>query len=254
MTRLRQQHVIQPVTPVTDNSQTLVKNMLYTHKNDLSPISHDIYTSHIWCQSPTIFQIPTSASKTDLLHLYHAHASMPTSTEAITYTVFSQVEQLQGSCHSFTVSKCWFKFGNLQFFCYYSNENPLTVLRETIPYRIEYDFISSISAMKLCISGSREKYVSNLLNTCKILLYHWIWHIWYTFYPADTINIIHTSFSTLRLKYLNIYMYGFYKYTLLFDQNLGFCNTPLWQCLRDCQGHTFCFDDLFSLASGVVVS
>ncbi len=40
----------------------------------------------------------------------------------------------------------------------------------------------------------------NLLNTCKILilLYHWIWRIWYKLYPADTINIHGSSFSTLR--------------------------------------------------------
>ncbi len=40
----------------------------------------------------------------------------------------------------------------------------------------------------------------NILNTCKILilLYHWIWRIWYKRYPADTINIHHTSFSILR--------------------------------------------------------
>ncbi len=47
MIRLRQQHVIQPVTLVTDNSQTSVKTMLYTHKNYLSPISLDTDTSHI---------------------------------------------------------------------------------------------------------------------------------------------------------------------------------------------------------------
>ncbi len=126
MIRLRQQHVVQPVSLVTDSSQTLVKTVLYTHKNDLSHISHHTDPSPIWCQSPTVFQTPTSASKTDLLHLYHAHASMPTSTDAFTDTVFSPVEQLQGSCHSFTVSKCRFKFGNLQIFCYYSNEKPLT--------------------------------------------------------------------------------------------------------------------------------
>ncbi len=106
MIRLRQQHVVQPVTPVTDSSQTSVKTMLHTHKNDLSHISHDTDPSHIWCQSPTIFQTPTSASKTDVLHLYHAHASMPTSTDAFTVSVFSAVVQLQGSFHSFTVSKC----------------------------------------------------------------------------------------------------------------------------------------------------
>ncbi len=78
MIRPRQQHVVQQVTPVTDSSQTSVKTVLYTHKYDLSYISHDTNPSYIWCQSPTNFQTPTSASdsKTDLLHLYHACASM----------------------------------------------------------------------------------------------------------------------------------------------------------------------------------
>ncbi len=107
-----------------------------------------------------MFQTPTSASKTDLLQLYHAHASMPTSTDVFTDTVFSPLEQLQWSSHSFTVSKCQFKFGNLQNFCYYSNEKPLTGLWGKIPRRLEDDIITSISAMKLCITGSREQYVA----------------------------------------------------------------------------------------------
>ncbi len=147
---------------MTDSLQTSVKTVLYAHKNDLSHFSHGTDPSHIWC--PTIFQTPTTASKTDLLHLYHAHSSMPTSTDAFTDTVFSPVEQLQGSCHSFTVSKCQFKFGNLQMFCYYSNEKPLTGLWETIPRRLEDDFIASISVMKLCITYSREKYISQIFE------------------------------------------------------------------------------------------
>ncbi len=106
MIRLHHKDVVQPETHLPDSSQTSVKTVLHVHTNDLSHISHDTDTSHIWCQSPTIFQTTTSASKTKLLHLYHAHASMPTSTAALTDTVFSPVEQLQGSSHSFTVSKC----------------------------------------------------------------------------------------------------------------------------------------------------
>ncbi len=53
MIRLRHRDVVQPETCVPDSSQTLVKTVLYTHKNDLSHISHDTDTSHIWCQSPT---------------------------------------------------------------------------------------------------------------------------------------------------------------------------------------------------------
>ncbi len=159
MIRLQQQHVVQPVTLVTASWQTLVKTVLYTHKNDILHISHDTDPSHIWCQSPTVFKTATSASKTDLLHLYHAHASMPTSTDAFTDTVFTPVEQLLGSCYSFTVSKYWLKFGNLQMFCYYSNEKPLRGLLEIILHSLGDDFIASISAMKLCITSSREKYV-----------------------------------------------------------------------------------------------
>ncbi len=129
---------------MTDSSQTVVKHVLYTQKNDLSHVSHDTDPSNIWCQSTANFQTPTSASKTDLLHLYHAHASMPTSTDALTDTLFSPVEQLQGSCYFFTVSKCRFKFGNLQMFCYYSNEKPLRGLLETILCRPEDDFITQV--------------------------------------------------------------------------------------------------------------
>ncbi len=45
---LQQQHVIQPVTPVTDSLQTSVKTVVYTHKNDLSYISHDTDPSYLW--------------------------------------------------------------------------------------------------------------------------------------------------------------------------------------------------------------
>ncbi len=160
MMRLHHKGVVQTETHAPDSSQTSVKTVFNVHINDPSHIIHDTDTSHIWCQSPTIFQTTTLDSKTDLLLLYHAHASMPTSTDVLTDTVFSPVEQLQGSSNSFTVSQCQFKFGNLQIFCYSSNEKPLTGLWETIPRRLEDDFITSISDMKLRITGSREKYVS----------------------------------------------------------------------------------------------
>ncbi len=94
--------------------------------------------------------------KLEMIRLQQQHVLQPVTP----VTDNSPVEQLQGSCHSFTVSKCRFKFGNLQIFCYYSHEKPLTGLWETIPRRLEDDFIASISAMKLCITGSQEKYVS----------------------------------------------------------------------------------------------
>ncbi len=89
---------------------------------------------------------------------------MPTSTYAVTNAVFSPVEQLHRSSHSFTVSKCRFKFGNLQIFCYYNNEKPLTSLWETIPHCLKDDFIANISAKKLRINGSREKCFSRLFE------------------------------------------------------------------------------------------
>ncbi len=119
MIRLRHKDVVQPDIHVLDSSHTLVNTVLYTNKNNISNISHDTDTSHIWCQSPSIFHTPTSASKTDLLHLYNAHASIPTSTNTLTYTVFSPVMQLQRSCHSVIVSKFQFIFVNLQIVCYY---------------------------------------------------------------------------------------------------------------------------------------
>ncbi len=162
--------------------------MLQVYSNDPLHITHDTDTSDICCQSPSIFQMTTLDRKTDLLHLYHAHASMLTFTDAFTDTVFSPDEQLRGSCNSFTVSKCRFKFGNLQMFCYYSNDKPLTCLWETIPRRnlqmfcyysndkpltclwetiprrLENNFITSISALKLCITSTRQKCVSKLFE------------------------------------------------------------------------------------------
>ncbi len=132
MIRLRHKDVVQPETRAPDNTQTSVKTVLHIHSNDPSHISYDTDTPHIWYQSPSIFQTTTLDRKTDLLHLYHAHASMLSSIDALTDTVFSPVEQLQGPCTSFKVSKCRFKFGNLQIFCYYSNEKPLIRLWETI--------------------------------------------------------------------------------------------------------------------------
>ncbi len=160
MIRLRNNHVVQPETPAPNRSQTSVKTVLHVHSNDPLHITHDTDTSNIWCQSPSIFQITTLDRKTDLLHLYHANASMLTSTDALADIVFSPNEQLQWSCISFTVSKCKFKFGNLQICCYYRIDKPLSGLWETIPLHLEDDFITSISALKLHITGSQQKYVT----------------------------------------------------------------------------------------------
>ncbi len=81
--------------------------------------------------------------RNNLLHLYHAHVSILTSTDALNDTVFSPDESLQRSCNSFTVSKC---------------------LWETIPRHLEDDLITSISDLKLQMTGSRQKYVSQLFK------------------------------------------------------------------------------------------
>ncbi len=106
MIRLRNKDVLQPETCAPDSSQTSVKTVLHVHSNDIPHITHDMDTSNIWCQNPSIFQMTILVRRKVLLHLYHAHASMLTSTDALTDTVFSPDEPLQGSCNSFTVSKC----------------------------------------------------------------------------------------------------------------------------------------------------
>ncbi len=77
------------------------QTVFHVHSNDPLHVTHDMDTSDIWCQSLSIFRMTTLDRKTDLLHLYHAHASMLTSTDALTDTVFSPDEQLQVSCNSF---------------------------------------------------------------------------------------------------------------------------------------------------------
>ncbi len=116
MIRLRNKDVLQQETNAPDSSQTSVKIVLHVHSDDLTHISHDTDTSNIWCQSPSIFQMTTLDRTNDLLHLYHAHASIPTSTDALNDTDFSPDEALQGACNSFTVSKCRFKLVISRFF------------------------------------------------------------------------------------------------------------------------------------------
>ncbi len=89
---------------------------------------------------------------------------MVTSTDTLCDTVFSPDESLQGSCNSYTVSKCRFKFGNLQIFCYFINDKPAQGLWETIPHHVENDYIESMSGLKIKITGSRNKYISQLFT------------------------------------------------------------------------------------------
>ncbi len=104
---------------------------------------------YILCQSPSIFQNTVFDRSNDLLHFYHAHHSVTTSTDSLKDTVFSPDEPLQGSCNSFTVSKCRFKFGNLQIVCYYSDASPSTGLWENISCHLEDDLIASILDWRL---------------------------------------------------------------------------------------------------------
>ncbi len=121
MIHLRNKDIPQPTPDVDDSSQTSVKTVLHVHIDEYNPTCQDTDTSNIWCQSPSIFQNTILDRRNDLLHLYHVHNRVITSTDALNDTVFSPDESLQGSCNSFIVSKCWFKYVNLQIFCYYSN-------------------------------------------------------------------------------------------------------------------------------------
>ncbi len=94
--QLHNKDVVQPETRPPDSLQTSVKTVFHVHSNDPYHIIHDMDTFDILYQSPSLFQMPTLYRKTDLLHLYHAHASMLTSTDSLTDTVFSPDEQLQG--------------------------------------------------------------------------------------------------------------------------------------------------------------
>ncbi len=80
--------------------------MLHIHIDEYNPTCQDTDTSNIWCQSHSIFQNTILDRRNDLLHLYHEHNSVITSTDTLKDTVFSSDELLHGSWYSFTVSKC----------------------------------------------------------------------------------------------------------------------------------------------------
>ncbi len=111
-----------------------------------------------------MFQNTSSERKQDLLNLYHADHGVITSTDTLHDIIFSPDESLQGLCNSYTVSKCCFKFGNLTKFCYFSNDKPINGLWETIPHRLEDDYIESMLGLKIKITGSRNKYISQLFT------------------------------------------------------------------------------------------
>ncbi len=95
-----------PDEGAVDSSQTSVKTVLHIHRDELQTICHNADIPTNWYDSTSIFQNQCSDRKNDLLNLYHAHHSMITSTDTLRDSVFSLDESLQGSCNSYTISKC----------------------------------------------------------------------------------------------------------------------------------------------------
>ncbi len=154
-----------PEERAVDSSQTSIKYVLRIHHDESQTICQNADIATNWFHSTCIFQNPCSERKQDLLNLYHAHNTIITSTDTLRDTVFSPDESLQGLCNSYTVSKCHFKFGKLQFsFCYFSNDNPTQGLWKTIPRHIEDDYIESMLGLKIKITGSKNKYISQLFT------------------------------------------------------------------------------------------
>ncbi len=156
--------VEKPKEEAVDSSQTSVKSVPHIHHDESQTIYHNADIPTNWYDSTSIYQNQHSDMKEDLLNFYHAHHSVITSTDTLRDTVFSPDESLQGLCSSYTVSKCRFKFGNLQIFCYFSNDKPTQGLWETIPCHLENDYIESMLELKIKITGSRNKYISQLFT------------------------------------------------------------------------------------------
>lgn len=66
--------------------------------------------------SSSIFQNTSYDRTNDLLNFYHANHSVISYSNPVRDIVFLPEESLQGSCNSFTVFKCRFKFDNLHLF------------------------------------------------------------------------------------------------------------------------------------------
>ncbi len=104
-----------PKERAVDSSQPSLKSILHLHHDEPPTICQDVDIPINGYQSTSIFQNKCSDRKQNLLNLYHTHHSVITSSDTSYDTVFSPVESIQGSCTSYSVSKCCFKFGNLQF-------------------------------------------------------------------------------------------------------------------------------------------
>ncbi len=149
---LRNKDIPQPTPDVNDSSQISVKTVLHIYIDEFNPTCQDTDTLNISCQSPWIFQNTILDGRNNLLHLYHVHSSVITSTDALKDTIFSPDEPLQGSCNSFTVSKSRFKFGDLQIFAIITpGHGKLSqVILKTILLQVYW----------VKITGSGQKYVS----------------------------------------------------------------------------------------------
>ncbi len=108
----------------TGSSQTSVKSVVHNLHNESQTISQALVNDVNWYWRTTILQNICLDRNQDILNLYHAHPCMTNLNDFLDNTVFSPVESLQEYCNSYTVTKCHFKFGNLQIFCYFSNESP----------------------------------------------------------------------------------------------------------------------------------
>ncbi len=101
---------------------------------------------------------------------------MITPTDTLQHIVFSPDESLQGSCNSYTVPKCFFKFRNLQMFCYFCNTKPTqglkklshVILRITI-FRVYWDLRLKLTVPEINISHNnlhqKQKHVYITLLT-----------------------------------------------------------------------------------------
>ncbi len=95
-------------------------------------------------------------------NLYHAHPNM--NPFIMVDTVFSSVESIQEDCNSYSLTKCCYKFGNLKMYTYLSNELAKNGIRETIPKYYKHEFLKSIERLKFIITGSNDKYISQLFT------------------------------------------------------------------------------------------
>ncbi len=116
--------VEKPDEGAADSSEMSVKSVLHIHHDESHTICHNTDIPTNWYDSTSIYQNWCFDRKKDLMNLYHAHHSVITSTDTLRDTVFSPDESLHGFCNFYTVSKCRFKFGNLQIFFYFSNDKP----------------------------------------------------------------------------------------------------------------------------------